>query len=158
MKVNGKRPSRRNAGTPECDSRSLLEISGRNHWDDDIRWYRYRYIYIYIYMITHTIYRSYMYIIYIHIYIYILYHICTYTCIYIYILLLYNMLYTYAIHRKEAGQRLLQTCVEKFARLTSLVLDKHLERLSPRNIVHSWIKDLRHGGKKRTWTRIQTEW
>ena len=155
MKVNGKRPSRRNAGTPECDSRSLLEISGRNHWDDDIRWYRYRYIYIY--MITHTIYRSYMYIIYIHIYIYILYHICTYTCIYIYIIL-YNMLYTYAIHRKEAGQRLLQTCVEKFARLTSLVLDKHLERLSPRNIVHSWIKDLRHGGKKRTWTRIQTEW
>ena len=79
-----------------------------------------------------------------------------YLYVYIYILL-YNMLYTYAIHRKEAGQRLLQTCVEKFARLTSLVLDKHLERLSPRNIVHSWIKDLRHGGKKRTWTRIQIE-
>ena len=70
-----------------------------------------------------------------------------YLYVYIYIIL-YNMLYTYAIHRKEAGQRLLQTCVEKFARLTSLVLDKHLERLSPRNIVHSWIKDLRHGGKK----------
>ena len=153
MKVNGKRPSRRNAGTPECDSRSLLEISGRNHWDDDMRWY----IYIYIFDYTYYIYIDHTCILYtyIHTYIYILYHICTYTCIYI---ILYNMLYTYAIHRKEAGRRLLQTCVEKFARLTSLVLDKHLERLSPRNIVHSWIKDLRHGGKKRTWTRIQTEW
>ena len=44
------------------------------------------------------------------------------------------------MHRKEAGQRLLQT-------LTSLVpdsnMDKHPERWSPRNIVHRWIKDLR---------------